>query len=476
MNQKDREVLQMEEDFKDTIENELSKNQRKNRNIKVKDIKLVGDATWEDRVNGKLMTEKVFIVEKEIREIDDSGKERITEQKNYYLGDRCIGGALGENKITYNESFKNNEFNKMDAINKLVDETPEEEIESNSLNLLKCEEMSEVLTAHFGKRVSKEDIQQILEKMDKAEIEDLQNEKENNKNKDENDLSKKQTEKVKISGIQKADLNKLVDGKETLGKRLDLEEYESLYVVYSEKVNEITAGTKINNTTYSLVGMTKEGEARVLNNEFKMDNTVGNNGNRQSTKIRANNTATRDNKDVSVYTRKSNGASIGCQNDTGNIDMFLYQKTAEENENIGIQIETSNTPVIPIETREIMNRNKGVYKKEEVQNEIKKHDENNCIADDEKDFDGDETTFSHQHLLENEINDYVKEIFNYENEYGEEKIKEVFTEAEVKDKLLREIEKVKEIDNITIDEVVEKIKEEMNNDAEMLEKEQKGHD
>ena len=39
----------------------------------------------------------------------------------------------------------------------------------------------------------------------------------------------------------------------------------------------------------------------------------------------------------------------------------LYQKTVEENENVGIQIETSQTPVIPIETRKIMNRNKGIY-------------------------------------------------------------------------------------------------------------------
>ena len=35
-----------------------------------------------------------------------------------------------------------------------------------------------------------------------------------------------------------------------------------------------------------------------------MDKTVGNSGTKKQTKIRANSTATRDNKDVSVYTRQ----------------------------------------------------------------------------------------------------------------------------------------------------------------------------
>ena len=213
-------------------------------------------------------------------------------------------------------------------------------------------------------------LNRLLEEMDKEEIEELNEEKEEREDKDENDLSEKQSEKIKVNGIQKANLNKLVDGKETLGKRLDLEEYDSVYVVYSEKVKEVTANSKINNTTYSLVGMTKDGEARVLNDEFEMDKTVGNNASREQTKIRADGTATRDNEDLSVYTRKSNGISIGCENSQGSVQMFMYQKTLEENENVGIQIETSKTPVIPIETKEIMNRNKGIEQKERIQNEV----------------------------------------------------------------------------------------------------------
>lgn len=466
MNQKEKEVLKIEENFKDTIENELLKKQTENKKVQIKDIKLIGEAVWKDKINGKDIKQNLFIVEKEISEIDEKGKERLTEQKSYYLGKECIGGALENNQIIYKNKFKNSEIDKMEAINELLDKTSESKIEKNSMNNLQKKELTEVLTAHFGRKISEEEVQKILDEMSKDELEELKKEKIEEKN-DNNELSKKQTEKIKVNGIQKADLNKLVDGKETLGKRLDLEGYDYLYTIYSEDVNNITPDAKRNNTTYTLVGMTKEGKARVLNDEFEMDHTVGNNASREQTKIRANSTATRDNKDTSVYTRKSNGASIGCENDMGNVNMFLYQKTFEENENVGIQIETSKTPIIPIETREIMNRNKGIYQKEKVQDEIEEHTDHNCEPDNVKDFDGEQSTETHEHF---DIEEYVQDILNYENEDGEKKIEEVFTENEVKEKLLREL---KDRGGLTVDQVLENVKEEMNQDAENLEREHK---
>ena len=462
MNQKEKEILKNEESFKDTIENELNKNNTQNKKIEIKDIKYAGEATWQDKVNGKSISDKVFLVDIEIKEIDEEGKERITEQKSCYLGDKCIGGTIGNSQMLFNSIFANSEPDKIKAVNDLLERTPKEKIENNSMNKLQNKELSEVLTAYLGRKVSEEEVQKQLEEMDTSEIEDIKDEKEEKKDKDENDLSKKQTDKIKVNGIQKADLNKKVDGKETLGKRLDLNGYDSLYVVYSDKVDDITAGTKRNNTTYSLVGMTKDGEARVLNDEFEMDKSVGNNASRETTKIRANSTATRDNNDLSIYTRKSNGMSIGCENNQGYVDMFLYQKTQEENENVGIQIETSKTPVIPIETREIMNRNKGIYQKEKVQDEIEEHTEHGCKLDDVKDFDGDETTSSHEHISKEYINRVIIDI----HQYGE--INKVFGIKEVRDKLLRELKENK--DNLTVDQVVEKVKNEMDEDAENLER------
>lgn len=413
MNQKEREVLKVEESFKDIVENDINEKQTKNKKVEIKDIKLVGKATWKDKVNGKDISDYVFIVDKKITEIDENGKERITEQKNYYLGNKCIAGTLGNEELVYNDMFANSEPDKMKAINDLLDTTSEEEIENNSMSKLQMKEMSDVLTAHFGRKISEEEVQNLLENMDEQELEELKEEKENrgnDKEKEKQDkLSKKQTDIIKVNGIQKVDLNKKVDGKETLGKRLDLNGYENLYVVYSEKVDDITAGEKRNNTTYSLVGVKNDGTAKVLNDEFKMDNTVGSGATKKETKIRANNTATRDNKDLSVYTRKTNGMSIGCENDMGNVNMFLYQKTLKENENVGIQIETSQTPVIPVETKEIMNKNKGIYQKEKVHKEIKEHTDNGCNPKDVKDFDGDENTGTHVETDYTEINenDYI---------------------------------------------------------------------
>ena len=408
MNQKEKEILKLEESFKDTIENDIIKQNTENKKIKIKDIKLVGKATWQDKINGKDISENVFIVEKEITEIDENGKERTTEQKSYYLGNKCIAGTLGNNEIIYNETFVNSEKDKLKAINELLEATPEEQIENNSMNKLRTKEIAEILTVHLGRKVSEEEAQQLLENMDKEEIEELKEEQEENpkEKKEKNKLSKKQADNIKINGIQKIDLNKKVDGKETLGKRLDLAGYENIYVVYSENVEDITVGEKKNNTTYSLVGVKNDGTAKVLNDEFEMDKTVGNGATRNQTKIRANNTATRDNKDMSVYTRKSNGMSIGCENDMGNVNMFLYQKTKEENENMGIQIETSQTPIIPIETREIMNRNKGIYQKDKVQDKIQEHTDHGCNPKDVKSFDGDENTETHTDKEYTEIDEH----------------------------------------------------------------------
>ena len=461
-----KEILKIEEDFRDTIENEIIENNTENRQVQIKDIKYVGEASWKDKVNGKDLSDKVFIVELEITEIDKEGKERKTQKNQYYLGDKCVGGTLGDDTIIYNPLIENSEPDKIKAVNDLLDKTPEEEIENNSMNKLQKEELAEVLSAHYGREVKEEEVEQLLEEMDAEETEELKEEKEENKDKDENDLSEKQTEKIKVNGLQKVDLNKKVDGKETLGKRLDLEGFEDMYVIYSDKVDNVTAGTKRENTTYSLVGVTKDGDAKVLNNEFEMDKFRGTSGTTEQTKIRANSTATRDNRDSSVFTRKSNGASIGCENDQGNVNMFFYQRTLEENENVGIQIETSQTQVIPVETKEVMNRNRGRHQVDRIQDEVEEHEEHGCKPDDVKDFDGYENTETHEHV---DIEVYVDRVYNYQNQYGEEKIQDVFTKNEVRDKIKRELINGK--DKIPTEKVIENVEKEMNADAEMMERE-----
>ena len=85
MNQKERNILKLEESFRDTIENDILKQQTENKKIKIKDIKLVGSAEWNDKINGQKRADVVLIVEKEITEKDENAKETTTHQKNYYI-------------------------------------------------------------------------------------------------------------------------------------------------------------------------------------------------------------------------------------------------------------------------------------------------------------------------------------------------------------------------------------------------------
>ena len=209
--------------------------------------------------------------------------------------------------------------------------------------------------------------------------------------------------------MQRVDLSQKADGKETLEKRLDLQGYKYIYVVYSEQVNQINSGEKINNTTYSLVGMKEDGTAKVLSDEFEMDSTVGNNASRMQTRINKDGTATRDNKNSSIFVRKSNKMSLSCRNDGGVIRMAMGQKTLEENEITETELETAQTGYIPIETREVFNRNKGRHQIDKVQDEIQEHTDEGCNPKDIEDFDGDEKTGTHEHFQYTEIdeNDYI---------------------------------------------------------------------
>lgn len=406
MNQKERKILKLEESFRDIIENDILKQQTENKKIKIKDIKFVGSAEWKDKINGQERADVVFIVEKEIIEKSEEGKERVSEQKSYYLGDKCVAGELGNGEVLYGETFAISEPDKMEAIKDLLEKTPEEEIENNSMNKLQTKEMAEVLSAYLGRPVAEEEVQKTLEDMNKEDLEELSEEKEQvNDKKDKDDLSEKQTDKIKVNGIQKADLSQKVDGIETLGKRLDLDGYQYIYVVYSENVNEINPNVKRNDTTYSLVGMKNDGTAKVLNDEFELDASVGNNASKVQTRINADGTATRDSKDSSVFTRKSNGMTVGCRNDSGIVRMSLGQKTIEENEITSTEIRTSKTGYIPIQTREIFNRNKGVRQIDKIHDEVKEHTDEGCKTKEVEDFDGDENTGTHVDIDYTEINE-----------------------------------------------------------------------
>ena len=121
----------------------------------------------------------------------------------------------------------------------------------------------------------------------------------------------------------------------------------------------------------------------------------------------------------------------------------------------------------PQELKEFQQK-QGVYQNDKVKDEIEEHTENGCETKDVKDFDGKEDTETHEHI---DIDYYVKQIQNYENEDGEQSINEVFTEKEIKDKLLRDLDKYK--DKISTEQIIENVKNEMDADAQIYTREHK---
>ena len=472
-----KQIDELEKKLKDTIE---SKNINKNRQTKIKNIKFIGRIPVENKANGQIRFENVFIVDKEIIETDNGKEIRSTEQSSIYLGDKCIAGKIGDMDYIYNPKFEEENQDLENSINELVkndlekeEKDENEKIQENEEEIIKEQENQEDLTQENTKQKDKDEEQKEPEK-----------------------ISKKQEKNIEIKSIQEVDLETVVDGTETLAKRLDLPEYSKLYVIYSDNVKDVMHENKRNNTTFSLVGVTKDGKAKVLNDEFEIDPTSGINGEKTQTKIKADGEATRDDKDLSVYKRKTNGIDIGCERDIDSVNVYMYQKTLEKNENVGIQIETSKTPVIKLETKEVMDRYKGMYQADNIQNEIQEHTDANCNPKDVKDYDGDDTTETHEHVgdivvkesdveetsddgiyvqeSEIEIDEKTNEILNYENKYGEKEIKEQFTYDEVKEELEKQIENnEKNKSGKTIEQIVEEVKENMDYDAQMLDRSKK---
>ena len=475
-----KQIDELEEKLKNTIESE---NINENRQIKIQNVKFIGRIPVENKANGQIRFENVFIVDKEIIETDNGKEIRSTEQSSIYLGDKCIAGKIGDMDYIYNPKFEEENQELENSINELVkndlekeEKDENEKIQENEEEIIKEQENQEDLTQENTKQKDKDEEQKEPEK-----------------------ISKKQEKNIEIKSIQEVDLETVVDGTDTLAKRLDLPEYSKLYVIYSDNVKDVMHENERNNTTFSLVGVTKDGKAKVLNDEFEIDRTAGINGEKTQTKIKADGEATRDDKDLSVYKRKTNGIDIGCERDIDSVNVFMYQKTLEKNENVGIQVETSKTPVIKLETKEVMDRYKGMYQADNIQNEIQEHTDANCNPKDVKDYDGDDTTETHEHvgdivvkdsdiegtsdegiyIQENQdneidIDEKTNEILNYENKYGEQEIKGQFTYDEVKEELEKQIENnEKNKSGKTIEQIVEEVKENMDYDAQMLDRSKK---
>ena len=399
-------IREKEELIKDTIEKKHPSTE--NTSYKIKDIKFVGIVTFTELEynNSRIKHEDLFIIDIEKHTKTPDGKEVVKTIPNYYLGtNQCIGGIINENfePTAEYENERNENPDKCYIIDRLIDQAEKGKLDIISYNDLKNEELSEVLSAYLGKEISPEEAKETLRDLEKKPY----NEKANQHTDEDTTLTEEETEEIKkIQGVQEIDLSKKVDGKETLEKRLmgDNCPYSKIMVVYSDRANDITGDnkSKVNNTNYTLIGIPKDSNqpAKILNDEFEIDPHSGSGSNEINTKIQEDGTATRDNNDRSTFRNKNTHASIGIENEHHSVNIFFYPgRTHEENENVGIEVETQHTRRIPVESREILNRNRGNRNLDNIQDEVAEHTTNGCTPESPKDFDGIETTQTHEHEI-----------------------------------------------------------------------------
>ena len=158
-----KQIDELEEKLKNTIESE---NINENRKIKIQNVKFIGRIPVENKANGQIRFENVFIVDKEIIETDNGKEIRSTEQSSIYLEDKCIAGKIGDMDYIYNPKFEEENQDLENSINELVKKDLEKEekdenekIQGNEEETIKEQESQENLAQENAKQKDKDEEQ-----------------------------------------------------------------------------------------------------------------------------------------------------------------------------------------------------------------------------------------------------------------------------------------------------------------------------
>ena len=170
MTKHEREILASEEEVKKSVEEDIKRYRTENTETRIKDIQVVGDVNYTDKINGEQKTGKVYRIQLEKYEYD---QDRITNQDRYYLDNNYIGADLGDGNIIYKETFANSEPDKLKKVETLMKNTSKEEIEKTSMNKLQTKEIAEILSVAYGRKVTEEETKKLLENKNKEDIEEI---------------------------------------------------------------------------------------------------------------------------------------------------------------------------------------------------------------------------------------------------------------------------------------------------------------
>ena len=372
---------------------------------------------------------KQEIIEDRLRKIRDAGhtgeinlwikylgKGKDTE-KDFFSVEENYSGMSKEVFYEYTDQMKElplirNEKTdgKVIRLNNMQ-ETPEEtkEIEDAIQDIQRCIEdrYKEMKAIAEILGIDENEINSISEIDLEQKIEDKELENQEEKEKDENEskqISEEEAEKIGIkgNGMNSAKMNVAVDAKgNTLGKELGLEEYDSILVVHSYKLAELSEADgkngKVYNFPLALIGRTKDGNLEIIP-ETKLRPYRG--ANKEVTEINDKEDVEVKNEECIFEVPNSNKRIAINQKDPYGIPEIYYGKSDKENEgNVmqSVQDERDGTQRKDVEVRALFNRNKGEYQIDKMRDEGKKHLDKGCKDIDSEEVDGDENT-GHVHF------------------------------------------------------------------------------
>lgn len=434
MKEIDKKIMDIELDFKDTLEND--KKQQTNTETEIKDVIYVGEAKWIDRINSNPVKEKLFIVTKDVLIKNENGEiVDKKEVKNYYLGDKCIGGFIDVKTPIFNEYFENAEPQKIEAIKDLLDNTSIEELENHSLNKLQKEYLRE-LSDQLG--ISEEEILEV-EEVDLDEEFPTEQEMEDEKDEEKVVLNSKKVDDLDIR--EETSLNQEIKG-ETLGQKLGLEKVgiyggeKLVRISKSQLSSEERKG--ISNSAIDIMAVVrKDGSAVILGeNVLRVNDREGTNPTQENLTL-DNNDASID-KEVNTTSYEivqGNGRefiSIGYDENSGKeIKYSMYSH--QEAKYVDVELETNRTLYQDPKVREFLrDRNEGIHEADEILN-----------------------TYTKENL------DDMSRIILNNSENG---ISEVYNQSDVKEKLVQKIRE-NEYSKDDYEKVIREVEEEMQESA-----------
>ena len=464
MNKEKNELLQEELNIRDNFNYRFRNEATAEKMSYVKDVIFVGDVTWKDKVNGKDLSEKLYIIRIDKISRDADGKETVETINNYYLGDRCIGGYIDNDNPQFNELFERAEPDKFAQIKNLLENTPEEKLEEQSMSKL-IEERKQEIAKAMGinpdeiESIDEIDLETKIPDIDKKEDREERKELEEDKDEDESKkITEKQAEKLDVR--EETDLDQFIQG-ESLGNKLGLDKIGITDGVKLARVStsSLTSQKDVDidkNAIDTFVVIRATGEAVVLGEDILRLNTREGTNPTQSN-LTVDNDEGKVDKEVNTSSYEivnGNGReflNVGYDEFTGR---EIKYSTYSDNyaQYVDFELETQRTWMQDSDVREFMNDWADRYQAEHMLERNAEHGK--CAEKDITIIDNDKDNNDHASHIGYDMQYCIDTIL--ENEY----IADIYNERDVREEIINVVGKNKD-NKYTNDMVIKEVSEQL---------------